>query len=117
MTTITRDHSIQSQINLLMNNFDWEKVMQIFISQDLKYGIFDPDKKQLVDYSPSLEDIQFLVKELMESCVSNPKESGTWSSGLFQVEWNAFEEKLKLQFIPYELEIIHDEPNETIFIA
>lgn len=116
-TTITRDHSVQSQMNLLMENFNWNAVMKIFENQQLKYCTFDADTKDFIEYTPSLDDVQLVVKELLESAVKNIKENSTWSSGLFQVEWNAYDEALKLQFVPYELEIAHDEPNETIFIV
>lgn len=116
-TTITRDHSIQSQIDLLMKNFNWFGVLKVFQTQELKYCTFDADTKDFIEYIPKLEDIQFLVKELFESATKDKTKNAIWNSGLFQVEWNAHDEALKLLFIPYELEIAHDEPNETIFIV
>jgi hypothetical protein len=116
-TTITRDHSIQSQMDLIMENFNWDAVMRVFKTEQLKYCAFDADAKDFIEYSPSLEDVQSVVKELFESSVKDIKKNATWSSGLFNVEWNAYDETLKLQFIPYELEIAHDEPNETIFVV
>jgi hypothetical protein len=116
-STITRDHSVQSQINLLMENFNWQGVLKVFQTQELKYCTFDADTKDFVDYIPDLDDIQLVVKELFESATKDKTKNATWNSGLFQVEWNAYDETLKLQFVPYELEIAHDEPNETIFVV
>ena len=116
----TRDHSYESQVKLLMSNFNWNSVLRIFENEKLTYVRFDEKEKNFVNYVPNYEDVTSLVLELFKSAKPNKKRgerSATVSSGLFTVHWDDNEELLSLRFSPYELEVVHDEPNETIFVV
>jgi len=111
----TRDHSVESQIDLILRSFPFEDVHKIFIFMDYKYiaGLTE-------EYTPSIEDLKFLVKELLESAGKKGKKNKTnmtISSGRFEAFWENEMEVLSLKFIPYEREIIINEGDETIFVS
>jgi hypothetical protein len=111
---ISRDHSIENQKKIIMDNFQWDEIKKIFDFMDWKYASSpNPDD----DYLPEIHHLKELVTELLETVTANPSISYISSSGRFQAKWNADDELLSLSFIPYESEILHDEPNETIFLV
>lgn len=115
----TRDHSYNSQVSLIMDNFNWNGVMSVFRLQQLTYYRFNGDSDSLLEeYEPSLNDVTYLVKELFQSVRQGGlNESCSVSSGLFTARWDSHEELLSLEFTPYSLEVRHDEPNESIFVV
>lgn len=111
----TRDHSISSQIDLILNSFDFYSVKKIFDYMDFKYiqGIEN-------EYSPSKEDLIYLAKNLLEGAADKGKKNRsnmTISSGRFEAFWNNEEETLNLKFIPFESEIMLNEEDETIYVV
>lgn len=111
---ISRDHSIANQKQMIMDNFQWDDVKKIFDLMDWKYGSTPWPEH---DYTPEISDFQELVSELLATVTSKPEIDSESSSGRFVAKWNAREELLSLSFVPFESEIVHDEPNETIFLA
>ena len=111
----TRDHSVSSQINLIMNSFPFHDVKKIFDFMNFKYIMgFD------CEYSPTETDIKYLVENLLISAGNRGKKfktNMTISSGRFEVFWNNDEETLTLKFIPFESEIMLNESEETIFVT
>lgn len=111
----TRDHSVPTQINLIMQSFPFDDVKKIFEFMDFKY-IQSLD----VEYNPLKEDLIYLTKSLLESAAEKGKKGNTnvtISSGRFEAFWNNDEETLSLRFIPFESEIMLNEDEETIYVA
>ena len=111
----TRDHSIDSQIDLIMRSFPFDKVHKIFSFMDYKYihGLTE-------EYLPTQDDIMFLTKNILESAGKKGKKmktNMTVSSGRFEAVWNNDEETLSLKFIHYENEIMVNASEETIFVV
>jgi hypothetical protein len=111
----TRDHSLKSQIDLIMKSFPFGEVHKIFNFMNFKYitGIYD-------EYSPTEEDLRYLVKSILESAGKRGKKlktNMTYSSGRFEARWDNDEETLSLKFIPFESEIMINESEETIYVC
>lgn len=111
----TRDHSIPSQIDLIIQSFEFDDVKKIFELMDFKY-IQGLDS----EYSPTKEDFIFLTKNLLEGAAQKGRKNNTnvtISSGRFEAFWNNDEETLSLKFIPFEAEIMLNEDEETIYVV
>lgn len=111
----TRDHSIDSQISMIMQNFPFHDVKKIFDYMGYKYMTTPYD-----EYQPKIEDLQFLAESLLRDAGEKGKNRNmnmTISSGRFEAFWNCDEETLSLKFIPYESEIITNEAEETIYVV
>ena len=111
----TRDHSLESQIDLIMKSFPFHEVHKIFIFMNFKYitGLYH-------EYSPTEEDIRYLVTGLLESAGKKGKKMKThmmFSSGRFEARWDNDEETLSLKFVPFENEIMINEGEETIYVC
>lgn len=111
----TRDHSVHSQIDLILKSFPFDEVKKIFRFMDFKYiqGID-------LEYDPEIEDFIYLVTSLLKEVAKkgkSKKTNMTISSGRFEVFWNNDEETLSLKFIPFESEILMNEGEETIFVV
>ena len=112
---MTRDHSLESQINLIFESFDWEKIQKIFRLCDYKYA-----KNLYEDYDPEIDDLKTMsYKILRESYILGKRKNIDMiiSSGRFEASWNNNDETLSLRFIPEEKEIMLDEINEAIYVA
>lgn len=112
---MTRDHSKESQVSLIMDNFDWDNVYKIFKVCEYTYA-----KNIHEDYYPELEDIQEMAYSLLNDCYDYGKKNDMnciLSSGRFEVNWDNIDEILSLRFIPEEKEIMLDEPNEAIYVC
>lgn len=112
---ITRDHSLNSQIKLIMDNFDFNLVHEIFLFCQFTYmdGLYS-------ESVPSLEDIKEMAKNLLEDVSERGElinQDVTISSGRFEASYSALQETVSLKFIPEEKTIEHDEGNETIFVS
>lgn len=112
---MTRDHSLESQINLIFESMDWEKIHRVFQICEYKYA-----KNIIEDYDPEIEDLQEMSHHLLVECYNLGRKNNfnvVMSSGRFEVLWNNFDETLSLRFIPEEKEIMLDEENEAIYVA
>lgn len=112
---MTRDHSLESQINLIFESMDWEKIHRIFQVCQYKYS-----KNIIEDYDPEIEDLQEMGKHLLEESYYYGKKNNCnmiFASGRFEATWNNTDETLALRFIPEEKEIMLDEANEAIYVA
>lgn len=111
----TRDHSIESQINLILRSFDFESVKKIFDYMEFLYL-----KSPTEEYAPDINDLIYLAQSLLESAAYKGrkiKSNVTISSGRFEAFWNNEDEVLSLKFVPYENEIMFDEEAETIYVV
>jgi hypothetical protein len=109
----TRDHSIESQVKIIINSFPFDDVKKIFDFMDFKY-ITGPYE----EYNPKIEDLIFLAQSLLKDAGKKGKKKNmnmTISSGRFEAFWNNEEETLSLKFVPYEGEIMFNEEEETIY--
>ena len=109
----TRDHSVESQIALIMESFQFDEVHMIFVYMDYKYiaGIEE-------EYLPDVSDLKYLCENLLRDAAQKgkaKKTNMTISSGRFEAFWENVEECLSLKFVPYEKEILFNEEEETIF--
>jgi hypothetical protein len=112
---MTRDHSLKSQINLIFESMDWEKIHRIFQVCQYTYA-----KNLIEDYDPEIEDLQDMCKNLLKDCYNYGRKNNCnmiFSSGRFEANWNNIDETLSLRFIPEEKEIMLDEANEAIYVA
>lgn len=112
---MTRDHSLESQINLIFESLDWEKIHRIFEVCEYTYA-----KNLVEDFNPKLEDLQSMSHNLLVECYRLGRKENTnmiISSGRFEAQWDNFNETLSLRFIPEEKEIMLDESNEAIYVS
>lgn len=112
---MTRDHSLESQIDLILTALDWEKIHKIFEICEYKYS-----KNLYEDYDPQIEDLQEMAYNLLSECFIHGRKKNNnviISSGRFEAQWNNNDETLSLRFIPEEKEIMLDEANESIYVA
>lgn len=112
---MTRDHSVESQINLIFESMDWEKIYQIFKVCQYTYA-----KNLFEDYDPEIKDLQNISKQLLEESYYHGRKNNCdmiFSSGRFEASWNNTDETLSLRFIPEEKEIMLDEANEAIYVT
>jgi hypothetical protein len=112
---MTRDHSLESQINLIFESTDWEKIYKIFQICDYKYA-----KNLYEDYDPEINDLQEMSYHLLKECYELGRKKNTnmiIASGRFEAHWNNTDETLCLKFVPEEKEIMLDEANESIYVA
>jgi hypothetical protein len=112
---MTRDHSLESQINLIFESMDWENIYKIFKLCDYKYA-----KNLYEDYDPEISDLQEKSHHILTECYLLGKKNNNnmiISSGRFEAQWNNYDETLSLRFIPEEKEIMLDEGNESIYVA
>jgi hypothetical protein len=112
---MTRDHSLESQINLIFESFDWNNIEKIFRACDYKYF-----KNLNEDFDPEIEDFKDMSYHLLTECYHLGRKKNTnriIASGRFEAAWNNFDETLSLKFIPEEKEIMLDESNEAIYVA
>jgi hypothetical protein len=109
----TRDHSIDSQVDMIIRSFPFDEVEKIFDYMEFKYvsGLYD-------EYQPKIEDLVFLAESLLRDAGKNGKKKKmnmTVSSGRFEAFWNNENEALSLKFVPFENEIMFNEEDETIY--
>jgi hypothetical protein len=112
---ITRDHSLNSQIILIMNNFNFSLVHEIFLF--CQYTYMDDIYNESV---PNMQDIKDMALDLLRDVAERGElinQDVAFSSGRFEASYNALQETLSLKFVPEEKSIEHDEGNETIFVA
>jgi hypothetical protein len=112
---MTRDHSLESQINLIFESLDWEKIHRIFEICEYTYA-----KNLIEDFNPQIEDLQSMSYNLLVECYNLGRKNKTnmiLASGRFEAQWNNIDETLSLRFIPEEKEIMLDEENEAIYVA
>lgn len=112
---MTRDHSLESQINLIFESLDWEKIHRIFEICEYTYA-----KNLIEDYNPEIQDLQSISYNLLVDCYNLGRKDNSniiVSSGRFEAQWNNVDETLSLRFIPEEKEIMLDEENEAIYVA
>lgn len=112
---MTRDHSLESQIGLIFESFDWKNVEKIFRVCNYKYC-----KNLYEDYDPEISDLKKMSNDLLRECYVLGKRKNRnmiISSGRFEALWNNDDETLSLRFIPEEKEIMLDEPNESIYVT
>jgi len=115
MINETRDHSLNSQIDLIMTNFNFNLVHEIFQFCQYKYM-----QDLYTESVPSIEEIKSMCLDLLKDVAQKGdliNDSVVISSGRFEASYNALQESLTLKFVPEELEIQHDEGNETIFVV
>jgi len=112
---ITRDHSLEAQIELIMSNFNFELVHDIF--EKFKFTYF---KDLTTEIIPSIDLIEEMAYTLLMDVVEKVRENEgnvRISSGRLEAEYSTMTETLSLKFVPEEKEIVHDEGNETIFVC
>ena len=111
----TRDHSIDSQVNMIIRSFPFDEVKKVFDFMNFKYmaGPYE-------EYSPKIEDLVFLASSLLEGAGKKGKRKKmnmTISSGRFEAFWNNENENLSLKFVPFESEVMFNEEDETIYVV
>jgi hypothetical protein len=112
---MTRDHSFQSQIDLIFDSMDWNNIEKIFHVCDYKYM-----KNLHEEYNPEIEDLKEMSYHLLKDCYNLGKKKNInmiIASGRFEASWNNTDETLCLKFIPEEKEIMLDEKNESIYVT
>lgn len=112
---ITRDHSLNSQINLIMDNFNFSLIHEVFLF--CQYTYMDDIYTESV---PNLQDIKDMALDLLRDVAERGElinQNVVVSSGRFEASYNALQESLSLKFVPEEISIEHDEGNETIFVV
>lgn len=112
---MTRDHSLESQINLIFESIDWDNIYKIFQICEYKYA-----KNLYEDYDPEIDDLKEMSYHLLKECYDLGRKKNTnmiIGSGRFEAHWDNTNETLCLKFIPEEKEIMLDDANESIYVA
>ena len=112
--SISRDHSVKNQKQMILNTFDWDAVATIFKTMGWVYAT---SLNPADDYIPDPIDCRLKGSELLDDVTENLQNTKTISSGRFEAHWSASDESLSLRFIPLEVEILHDESSETIYVV
>jgi hypothetical protein len=114
----TKDHSIESQVELILTKFDFKKILKVFEVFDFKYAkkndndiieYFVPTEDYLIDFSGSL---LFSAAEKGKE----DKQEYIIASGGFEATYYPDDENLSLKWVLEERETVCDEPNELVYV-
>lgn len=114
----TKDHSLQSQIQLILTSFDFEKVLKVFEIFEFKYA--KKNKKDIIEYfSPDIEYLIEFSTSLLVTAAEKGKEDNQEyciASGGFEATYFPEDETLALKWVLEERETVCDEPNELVYV-
>lgn len=111
----TRDHSLESQMDLIMNNFDFQLVADIFKKFEFTYI-----ENFTTEIIPSIDILRLTARTLLLDVIKEVRSSDMSikiSSGRFEAEYDRLTESLSLKFVVEEKEIQYNEGNESIFVV
>lgn len=117
----TKDHSTQSQIQLILNRFDFKKILQVFEVFNFQYAKkVKKGKKEVIEYfMPDEEYLIEFASSLMISAAEKGKEEHQEyciASGGFEATFFPEDETLSLKWVLEERETMCDEPNEMVYV-
>lgn len=115
----TKDHSISSQVELILSKFDFDKIIKVFEIFDLRYTKKNK-KNKIEEFVPDEEYlVNFAVNLLMLAAEKGKEEKQEYiiSSGGFEATFFPDDETLSLKWVLEEKETFCDEPNELVYVV
>ena len=117
----SKDHSIKSQIQLILKRFDFKKVLQVFEIFNFQYAKkVKKGKKEIIEYfMPDEEYLADFAMSLLLAASEKGKEDKQEyciSSGGFEATYFPEDENLALKWVLEERETVCDEPNELVYV-
>lgn len=117
----TKDHSTESQIQLILSRFDFKKILKIFEIFNMQYAKkIKKGKKEIIEYfMPNEEYLIDFASSLMFSVAEKgkkEKQEYCMASGGFEASFHPEDETLSLKWILEERETVCDEPNEIVYV-
>jgi hypothetical protein len=117
----SKDHSIESQIQLILKRFDFKKVLQVFEIFNFQYAKkIKKGKKEIIEhFIPDEEYLSDFATSLLLAAAEKGKEDKQEyciASGGFEATYFPEDENLALKWVLEERETVCDEPNELVYV-
>lgn len=114
----TKDHSVTSQVELILTKFDFKRILKVFEIFDFKYA--KKNDNDIIEYFVPTEDylVEFAAALLFSAAEKGKEDNQEYiiASGGFEATYYPDDENLSLKWVLEERETVCDEPNELVYV-